>query len=299
MNTQLKFQIFNGAVAFYVLYDAEKQAHTLRIEADATNSIELSQVQSQALARALLQNTQMGNVFPIDSGMTVIKSIELGPPTAYQIEGDLLRLGDVVVSGDILKAFESSALISTNILMGNPRIETNVFIGLPQEHLELFDIERIQNAVGDFMEAMGFELETKDEPVFGSFFQDLKYFFKGRGKAAAAEALQKGKLALETQHITLPAAEATGKLAESAAALISSLNGVDEAVLRLGSLLVVKVSRNGLPAIMAETVSPELAQLLDKNPGLLKTPAVLFDMLSAMQAPVKKIGGGEAGIIEA
>lgn len=179
------------------------------------------------------------------------------------------------------------------------KVEADVFIGLPQEEIDLFTIERIQNATGDFMEAMGFELETQDEPVFGSFFQRLKYLLKGEVKQEASEIYQKGKVALEAKFIDLPSAEATDKLASAAAGLITSLSGVSDAAIRCGSILLVKVTKDGVPKIVTETVSPELAALLNKNPALLQNPSIVFDLISSMHAPDRTIEeGGNAELAE-
>jgi hypothetical protein len=179
------------------------------------------------------------------------------------------------------------------------RVEADVFIGLPQEDIDIFTIERIQNATGDFMEAMGFELKTQDEPVFGSFFQKLKFLWKGEVGQEAGEIYSKGKVALEAQFIDLPSAEATSKLATAAAGLITALDGVSDAAIRCGSILLVKVTKDGVPKIITETVSPELAALLNKNPALLQNPSIVFDLISGMRAPDRTIEeSGSAEIAE-
>jgi hypothetical protein len=182
--------------------------------------------------------------------------------------------------------------------LGSQNVKAEVFIALPQHEIDLFSVERIQNATGDFMEAMGFELEVQDEPVFGSFYQRLKYLLNGEVKTEAAEIYKKGKTALELQFVSVPSAEATNKLSEAAASLITSLNGIDEAAIRLGAILLVKVSKDGVSMILAETVSPELALLLDKNPQLLKNPSVVFDLISTIRVSEKPIEEGTTEVIE-
>ncbi|TVT38610.1 hypothetical protein FNT36_20745 [Hymenobacter setariae] len=199
-----------------------------------------------------------------------------------------------------LTAYNSEVITEIGSVRSTAASQTSaeVFIGLPQEHIDLFTIERIQNATGEFMEALGFELETQDEPVFGSFFQRLQYLLKGEVKEEINELYSKGKVALETQFVSVPSAEATSKLAGAAASLITALTGIDEAAIRLGAILVVKVSRDGVPLILAETVSPELALLLDKNPQLLKNPSVVFDLISTVRVPDKQVGeSGSAEIL--
>lgn len=175
--------------------------------------------------------------------------------------------------------------------------EAPVFISLPQKEIDLLTIERLQTATGDFMEAMGFEMKAQSEPVLGSFFQKLVFFLEGKGKDEAVDIYKKGKDALEMQYIDGPSAEATSKLATAAAALITALGPVDEGALRLGGILVVKVTQNGLSRIMAETVSHEVIKLLDSNPVLLENPQALFAMLTALKGTSKQLN--ESGASEA
>jgi hypothetical protein len=174
------------------------------------------------------------------------------------------------------------------------KAEAEVFIGLPQEQIDLFAIENIQNACGEFMEAMGFEMEAKDEPVFGSFFQRLKFVLTSEKTAKEVNDIyQKGKHALEAQQLDLPRAEASEKLANAAAKAIESIQLMDEAVLRLGALLVVKVQKEGKPVILVETISPQMSATLDVNPVILNSPAAIYEILLASKKYKGQIGEGE------
>jgi len=181
-----------------------------------------------------------------------------------------------------------------NITGNNEKEKAEVFIGIPQEDINLFAIEAIQNACGDFMEALGFELETQDEPVYGSFFQRLKFVLKSdKTKSEVKDIYNKGKQALEAQHLNLPTAEATEKLANAASRIIEAMANIDEGVLRLGAILVVKVQREGKPIVLAETVSPALASTLDNNPRILKNPNAIYELLISEKESQEQIGEAE------
>ncbi len=172
-----------------------------------------------------------------------------------------------------------------------------VFIGIPQEEINLFKREELTNACGEFMEAMGFELETKEEPVFGSFFQKLWFKLnKPATKAEIEEVYNKGKLALEATYLNKPTADATETIANAATKLIEALKNIDQGVLRLGAILVVKVKKDNETIILAETVSPELASTLDDNPKLLRNPNAIYELMLGDKSPDTKIeeGGGVA-----
>ncbi|MGV3459654.1 MAG: hypothetical protein ACO1N9_04275 [Flavobacterium sp.] len=174
-------------------------------------------------------------------------------------------------------------LKSQNYVFGNAtdKLNANVYIALPQKEISLFAIEQVQNACGEFMEALGYELKQKSEPILGSFYQKLKFFLKNpKTEIEILHAYENAKRALEIKYLNLPNSESTEKLANAAANLINALSAVDEGVLRLGNLLVVKTVRNGQTCVLSETLSPELCMLFDKNPQLLNNPNNIHQMLS-------------------
>lgn len=182
-----------------------------------------------------------------------------------------------------------------NALSEQPSKQTaEVFIGLPQNELSIFQIEKIQNACGEFMDALGFELETEDEPIYGSFFQRLAFLTKDKKtKEEVSDLYAKGKKALEYKYLNGPTAEATSKLSSAAAELISSVRDIDEVVLRLGSILLVKTIRNGQQQLIVETVSHELADSFDNNPNLLKNPSAIYEYIIGERNKQGDIDEGE------
>ena len=160
----------------------------------------------------------------------------------------------------------------------------SVYIALPQKTIDFQTIERIQNACGDIMEVLGYELEQKEEPVLGSFYQRIKFFLSSdKTKAELNEGYVKTKTALEIKYLNLPNAEATEKLANASANLILALQNVDDATLRMGSLLAVKQTKDGKSNVIIETLSPELVLLFDSNPQLLNNPSTIYSMLYEMK----------------
>ncbi|GEM_PF-3150503 len=154
-------------------------------------------------------------------------------------------------------------------------------IYIPDAFVPLLQAERITNACGDFMEAMGFELETEDEPVFGSFFKKLRYIFSSTIGAEDLEDLySKGKKALELKHLELPTAEQTEKLSNAAEKLVKSLEGVEEGVVRCGALIVLKKNVDGKVRLIIQQLSMEMIILLDKKPQLLFNINTVYELLT-------------------
>ena len=130
------------------------------------------------------------------------------------------------------------------------------------------------------MEACGFELESELETVHGSFFQRLKFWTRDeRTKEEVAKVFQQGKEALLIRHLDLPAAKATGTLADAASKLIKSLETVESCAMRVGGILVLKTIRQGKPSLIIETITPAMARELDEHPTLLQNPEAIFKLL--------------------
>lgn len=179
------------------------------------------------------------------------------------------------------KQQEELNIISKKLKGTETKPEVEVIIFIPDEYVPLSDAEKITNACGDFMEALGFELETEDEPVFGSFFKRLKYIFSSTiGEEDLVQLYQRGKKALELKHIDLPTADQTEKLASAAEKLVSSLEGVEEGVIRCGALIVVKKNINGVQKLIIQQLSTEMIIILDKHPKLLFNVNTIYELLT-------------------
>jgi hypothetical protein len=178
-----------------------------------------------------------------------------------------------VTGVDISEADLTGALIPEQLILeeaiAQREILTFVEIALPQSHISKDHIENLQDAVKNFMESCGFKLLEELDTRYGSFFQRLKFLVsKEYTRKEVAEMYQKSKEALQKTYLDKPGAEVADKLADAATKLISSLESVDSGVLRLGELLVVKITRHGKSYIRMETISPELARALARKPYL-------------------------------
>jgi hypothetical protein len=124
----------------------------------------------------------------------------------------------------------------------------------------------------------------------------LIFYYKSKDKKTKGEVKDvyfKGKKAFETKLIDVPTAEASAKLTTAAAEVIKSLEKTDEAVLKFGALLVVKIQKEGKTLIMAETVSPAISSILDNNPNILKFPNALYELMIGDKKQPEKLHDGE------
>lgn len=106
---------------------------------------------------------------------------------------------------------------------------------------------------------------------------------------AAQIALIKGEQGLDQHYIHGPEAEAASKLADAANKLIFALHDIDEAVIRCGPILLVKVTKDGKAKLAVQTISTRLRHILDENPQLLKSPELLFAELEKLKSPIREL----------
>jgi uncharacterized protein YjbI with pentapeptide repeats len=183
-----------------------------------------------------------------------------------------------------------------------------VEIYLPQEEIDRQALENLQTAIKEFMAVCSFAPEEDIEVTRGSFFQRLlcwsrrlftpeeighiyevtrgsffqKLLYWSRGLFTPEEIghiYDEGKEALRNTYLDKPEAEVAAKLAEAASQLIKALQPFESGAMRLGEILVVKVTRQGQPHLRVATIFPELARELASHPRMLETPERVFSLL--------------------
>jgi hypothetical protein len=149
--------------------------------------------------------------------------------------------------------------------------------------------EKITNACGEFMEALGFEYESEEEPIFNSFWQKLKFGFSRHVSVQELDGFfSKGKKALELKHVELPTAEQTEKLAGSAQKIASTLEKYEEGVVRLGCLLVLKITIKGEAKLIIQQLNFKQVKYFEANPAVLKNLKTVYLVLNG-EIDIKKL----------
>jgi hypothetical protein len=154
-----------------------------------------------------------------------------------------------------------------------PQLNENsseVIIYIPEKP-SLFEQENIVNACGEFMEALGYEMKTEDEPIYNSFWQKIKFIFKRNITEEDVNGLfDKGKKALELKYVELPTAEQTEKLANATEKILNSIAKFDNCTIRLGSLLIVKRMVGTESVLKIHQLSLEEIKYLEENNSIIK-----------------------------
>jgi hypothetical protein len=156
-----------------------------------------------------------------------------------------------------------------------------ISVNLPQNDLSDFVIDSILDSLIDFMGNLGLDLSSVNQPIYGSFFQNLKFALKKRGEKESIEnSMKTAETALKTKLLNLPSAEVTEKLADSAAKVLKSIEMAEEAAIRIGPLLILKICNNGKNLIIIETLSNLIADKLDSQPMLMRDPQAIYLLLT-------------------
>lgn len=230
---------------------------------------------------AILINDENKSVIYLTENQVNMLLVQL--PTFQTLTNHKVGLGVLIDTHIELK--DSLPIVQTT---SKPTAELTIYI--PDKVVPLLDAEQITNACGDFMEALGFEMETEDEPIYRSFWKKIKFVFSKEASPEELEKLfKKGKRALELRHVELPTAEQTEKLANAAAKVVESLEKFDEGIVRLGTLLVLKKKVDGTPTIIIQQLNQDLIKIFDEKPQLLKSLRTVYELVTGDVAAEKAL----------
>jgi len=155
-----------------------------------------------------------------------------------------------------------------------------VSINLPQKHLHRIQVNGLIKAVDNVMNQIGFELEGEEKPILGSFFKKFLYKKKkGKSDEFIDNNFSKVLSKINNSEINIFSPDSTEKLSKSVINLIDALQQIDEGVLQLGSLIVIKVLINGKSTIIAQSLTPQFYEKISENPELFRIPRQFYDLL--------------------
>lgn len=141
------------------------------------------------------------------------------------------------------------------------------------EEGEYLHRDRLLNAVGAFMEAMGLELKQDEEPIHGSWLKNLKFkFWESATSEDAKRAYQEGADAIRSRIEGSTAPEQSAKLASATADLVASVEAVPSVAIRLGNIVLIKQTIDGEVSLWVETVSPAIMRQLERQPLAMRHP---------------------------
>jgi len=134
----------------------------------------------------------------------------------------------------------------------------------------------ILEATDELMNSIGFELKGEEEAVLGSFFQKLFYQKK---KNKSEETINENLSRVLSQINNQGNVNETERLTMAVANLVNNLDAIDEYVIKLGTIVVIKVIIGDKSRLIAQIITPEVNQKLSDNPQLLKLPNQLYELM--------------------
>ncbi|KOV77184.1 hypothetical protein [Nocardia sp. NRRL S-836] len=134
---------------------------------------------------------------------------------------------------------------------------------------------------------------TADGPVErGSWYQRFKVR-KGTAETLGELAAKAGRAA-ELQYIDSPRAQNDERESNAVSNLITALDTTEEAIIRLSSILLIKFDGR----VIAQVLTPEQMDQLDRSPELLKHPKSILEALSSKGDSLSLEGLGTLGQLE-
>lgn len=139
--------------------------------------------------------------------------------------------------------------------------------------------EKLAEAVLGLLNEYGFETDWQSEPLAGSWFQRFRVkLSRAASSDGVVDRLHKVEHALELEFMDKKRAEVDKAKAEAIATLLSAVNEQDDAIIRVGSVVVVKHGGK----IFAETISEEAARVLESDSMILRSPSTAADFFLAL-----------------
>ena len=132
----------------------------------------------------------------------------------------------------------------------------------------------VESAVLELLEEYGFQVERREMPVTGSWFR----MFWVRAKSASPpveELLPKLQRMIELRELDHPQSEVDLNQADAVARLLCALSLEQDALMQIGSLILIKVQKK----IFVRTLTQTELVYFNRNPALFQDPAKALQVL--------------------
>jgi hypothetical protein len=159
--------------------------------------------------------------------------------------------------------------------------------------------EQVETAVEQWLATADVSIDTRAEPVIGSWFRRMGASMKKTvGTPAAREAALTGMHIVDSRLVQAQDAHVTSTLFQNLGPVLAALQPTKDAVVRAGALLIVKIDW----VVQVHQLTAAQQAILDHRPQLATTPKEIIAALqfpdpsggeAAIQSAVQGIGSGE------
>lgn len=160
-----------------------------------------------------------------------------------------------------------------------PKIPVRIYVSDPDASTT--KKVRIRKSVNDIIADQDFVFTNEIADEEGSWWNELLYSAKKKlSEKDVQDRFTKAERAIQVYLLDKHQADADKSEAEAVAALINSLEGVSEACIQAGSLLVVKsTNSSGKVVIISRSLTPLEMSYIEKNISMLKNPKEILDWI--------------------
>jgi hypothetical protein len=149
--------------------------------------------------------------------------------------------------------------------------EISVFAYLDTDDKKI--VSQISAHLDELVDILGYEGPHDVEVDRGSFIRRSRAFLlRGLSSSEVRERLVKVERALELVGLDVRQAEVDVKTADAVAKLLTALNDIDRAVVRAGSVLLIKYATPQGPVVLTRTLSQLEIRALEKYPEIQLNP---------------------------
>lgn len=179
----------------------------------------------------------------------------------------------------LLKETISTIVVESNLTEKKQFIPVDIFLDT-NEHNLIFEV---YSSVIDFLITIGFEKNIELDAIRGSWYK--KFVAKSKKAMTDKEVtdrLKEMEYALEVK-ILKDQSEVDKNQSEALSNILKSVENISNAAIKIGSLLVVKItSESGEASVQVRSLSILELHLLNKRPDLLLKPKEILQALARM-----------------
>lgn len=182
-------------------------------------------------------------------------------------------------------------LLPSRSLSSNSIIFQNFQISVFDSDIRHSDKTQLQAAIDRYAEACGYDEITVLNESSGSWFKNIRYRIaklisqeiQEEGIQTGQEFYRSGK-SYALNKLEKTGVESTKQIAEATAEILKAVENLDDVVLLLGKLIVMKYTNDeGRSKTYVKTISSDLQLKLESTPQLLDSPQAIINFLKSQE----------------
>ncbi|KAA5532653.1 hypothetical protein F0919_17890 [Taibaiella lutea] len=212
----------------------------------------------------------------------VLKKVDLLKESVEELQVENGELKEIV--------FNIVSNPDNNLEFGIQRIPVNIYLDTDNST----DIFNTYTSILDFLDFIGFQKSIEFQAIHGSWIKRLiANSKKALTSSEVTDRIKEVEYGVEVNTILKPQSEIDKNNSEALLNILKSVENIPNAAIRIGSLIVVKVTNtDGEVNVQVRTLSIKELHLLNKRPDLLSKPSEILIALG------KEINDSESGNIE-